>query len=115
MRSERWPFEAIPTKSSKTPSQSMAGCSGVPVIPAMQRLTSGGFQFQVSLGKKLMTPQLNRRSWIWWYRPVNPSTIGSINRRIIVQVCPGTKQDPASKITRAERLEIWPKWYSAVK
>jgi hypothetical protein len=34
--------------------------------------------------------------------PVTPATVGSINRKITVQVCLGKKQDPISKITRAK-------------
>jgi hypothetical protein len=38
-----------------------------------------------------------------WSTPDIPATVGSINRRIIVQAGLGKKQDSISKITRAKR------------
>jgi hypothetical protein len=40
-----------------------------------------------------------------WHIPIIPATAGSINRRIAVQVNPGRKEDPTSKITTAKRAE----------
>jgi hypothetical protein len=34
----------------------------------------------------------------------------STNRRIMVQPCPGIKQDPISKITNVKGLAEWLKW-----
>jgi hypothetical protein len=39
--------------------------------------------------------------------PVIPDTVGSINRRIVVQARLGKKRDPNSKITRAKELVMW--------
>jgi hypothetical protein len=42
-------------------------------------------------------------SWAHWCLSVIPVTVGSINRRIVVQPHPGKKQNPISKITRIKR------------
>jgi hypothetical protein len=42
---------------------------------------------------------LNRKTWASVFMPVIPATV----RRVMVQVSPGKKQDPTSKITKAAR------------
>jgi hypothetical protein len=44
-----------------------------------------------------------RKGWVWRHVPVISATAGNINRRIVVQVSPGKKQNPISKITKAAR------------
>jgi hypothetical protein len=34
----------------------------------------------------------------------------STNRRIMVQPCPGIKQDPISKTIKAKGIVVWLKW-----
>jgi hypothetical protein len=55
--------------------------------------------------KTLWNPILKEKSWAWWYTFVIPATSGSINRRIMVQIGLGKKQEPISKLTIAKRAE----------
>jgi hypothetical protein len=51
--------------------------------PLLRRQRSGGSQFEAKMGKKLMRPPSQQRSWAWWWAPVVP-IMGGIGRRIAV-------------------------------
>jgi hypothetical protein len=47
--------------------------------------------------KMFISLHLNRKSWSWWYELALPATVGSINRRMVVQSDPGQKRDIISQ------------------
>jgi hypothetical protein len=51
--------------------------------------------------KKSLQDPISANCWAWWCVPVITTMWGSTNRRIVVQVSPGIKQDSISKITKA--------------
>jgi hypothetical protein len=55
--------------------------------------------------KKFARPILTEKSWVWWLSSKN-------DRWIMVQASLGKKQNPISKTTEEEELEVWLKWYS---
>jgi hypothetical protein len=51
-------------------------------------------------GQKCPQDPISTNDWVWWYA----STIqASTDKRIMIKVGPGIKQDPISKIVRAKR------------
>jgi hypothetical protein len=46
----------------------------MPVIPTSQKAETGRWQFEASLGKKLLRPHLNKKSWVWRCTPDIPVT-----------------------------------------
>jgi hypothetical protein len=62
------------------------------VIPAYYRRERlGELRFEGSQDKKLVGPPSQQKSQVLWYRPMNPSFVGSIGRKITVLGLPRLK------------------------
>jgi hypothetical protein len=61
------------------------------VISATQETEVGRIVGPGQLGQKVHKTHLNRKIWVWRGAFVIPATLGSINRRIIVQAGLGEK------------------------
>jgi hypothetical protein len=61
--------------------------------------------FKASPGKSLQD-LISTNGWVWWYASVIPATVGSVNRRTVVQAGLGINRNPMPKITKAIWYEL---------
>jgi hypothetical protein len=58
---------------------------------------------QCSVVAKIVKDTISTNIWTQWYMPFIPSMWGCTDRSVMVQPCPGIKQDPISKIALTQK------------